>query len=297
MDSSPLGSSVLMILQVRVLEWIAIPSSRESSRSRDGTQVSCISCIAGRLFTAEPPGKPFSRNKKLIWNVKQSSFFWDETIIVIKRCNHTSYSELLKLLGMFNLKRKTHGWGLLFVDTEAKCDQWVRRFGSWCEWSLFNIIICCLCATGLLLLLVQLLSHVWLFVTPWTAARQASLSFTIPQSLLKLVSIESVMLSHHLILCHSPLLLPSIFPHTRVFSTELAFHIRWPKYGASASASVLPMNIQGWFPLGWTGWISLQSKGLSRVFSSTTVQKHQFFSIQPSLGSSSHIHTWLLGKP
>ena len=67
--------------------------------------------------------------------------------------------------------------------------------------------------------------------------------------------------------------------------------------GVSASASVLPMNIQGWFPLGWTGWISLQSKGLSRVFSNTTVQKHQFFGAQLSLYSNSHIHTWLLEKP
>ena len=119
-DCSPPGSSVLVILQVRILEWVAIPSSRESSQSRDGTQVFCISCIAGRLFTTEPPGKPFSSNKKLIWTLKQSSFFWDETIVIIKRCNSTSYSELLKLLGMFNLKRKTHGWGLLFVNTEAR---------------------------------------------------------------------------------------------------------------------------------------------------------------------------------
>ena len=67
--------------------------------------------------------------------------------------------------------------------------------------------------------------------------------------------------------------------------------------GVSASASVLPMTFQDWFPLGWTGWISLQSKGLSRVFSNTTVQKHQFFGAQPTLWSSSHIHTWLLEKP
>ena len=93
------------------------------------------------------------------------------------------------------------------------------------------------------------------------------------------------------------LLLPSIFPNIRVFSSESVIYIRWPKYGASALASVLPMNIQGWFPLGWTDWISLQSKGLSKVFSNTTVQKHQFFSAQPSLWSNSHIHTWLLEKP
>ena len=125
---------------------------------------------------------------------------------------------------------------------------------------------------------VQLLSCVWLFVTPWTAARQASLSITNSRNLLKLMSIKLVMPSNHLIFCH-PLLLPSsIFPSIRVFSNESLLYIRWPKYwsiGVSASASVLPMNIQDWFPLGWTGWISLQSKGLSRVFSNTTVQKHQ----------------------
>ena len=124
---------------------------------------------------------------------------------------------------------------------------------------------------------------VWPFATQWTAADQASLSVTNSQSLLKLMSIESVMPSNHLILCHLLLLLPSVFPSIRVFSNESVLHIRWPKYGVSASGSVLPVNIQDRFPLGWTGWISLQSKGLSRVFSNTTVQKHQFFGVQLSL--------------
>ena len=123
---------------------------------------------------------------------------------------------------------------------------------------------------------VQFLSPVWLFVTPWTAACQASLSITNSWSLLKLMPIESVMPYDHLLLCH-PLLLPSIFPRIRVFSKESVLRIRWQSFGVSASASVLPMNIQDWFPLGWTGLISLQPKGLSRVFSNTTVQKHQFF--------------------
>ena len=92
------------------------------------------------------------------------------------------------------------------------------------------------------------------------------------------------------------LLLPSIFPSLRVFSNELVLRIRWPKYWSFGSASVLPMNIQGWFPLGLTGLISLQSKGLSRVFSNTTIRKDQFFSAQPSLWPISHIHTWLLEK-
>ena len=122
------------------------------------------------------------------------------------------------------------------------------------------------------------------------------MSFSIAHNLLKLMSFESMMLSSHLILCHPLLIQPSIFPSIRVFFNELALRIRWPSIGVSASASVLPMNIQSWFPWRWTGLIFLQSKGLSRVFSNTTVQMHQFFSAQPSLWSNSQIHTWLLGK-
>ena len=144
---------------------------------------------------------------------------------------------------------------------------------------------------------VQSLSRVWLFATPWTAAQQASLSITNSQSLLELMSTESVMPSNHLILCRPFLLLPSIFPSIRVFSNESVHCIRWPKYWSlSFSISISPSNEYS-RPLGWTGWISLQSKGLSRVFSNTTVQKHQFFSTQPSLWSNCHIHTWLLEKP
>ena len=121
---------------------------------------------------------------------------------------------------------------------------------------------------------VQSLSHVRLFATAWTAARQASLSITNSQSPPKPMSFELVMPYNHLILCHPLFLLPSIFPSTRIFSNEKIFTSGGQSIGASASASVLPMNIQGWFPLGLTGLISLQSKGLSRVFSNTTVQKH-----------------------
>ena len=124
---------------------------------------------------------------------------------------------------------------------------------------------------------VQSLSHDQLFATPWTAALQASLSITSSRSLRKLMSIESVMPSNHFILCRPLLLLPSIFPSIWVFSNESALRIRWPNIGVSASTLVLPVNTQDWSPLGWTGWISLQSKGLSKVFSGTTVQKHQFF--------------------
>ena len=144
---------------------------------------------------------------------------------------------------------------------------------------------------------VQLLSSVQLFVIPWTAAHQASQSITNSWRLLKLMSIESVMPSNHLILCCPLLLLPSIFPRIRVFSNESVLHIGGQSTGVSALASVLPMNIQDWFPLEWTSWISLLPKGLSRVFSNTTVQKHQFFGAQLSLYSNSLIHTWVLEKP
>ena len=125
---------------------------------------------------------------------------------------------------------------------------------------------------------VQLLSRVWLFATPWTTVLQASLSIINSRIPPKPMSIVSVMPFNRLILCHPLLLLPSIFPSISVFSSESALHIRWPSIGVSASTPVLPMNTQDWSPLGWTGWISLQSKGLSRIFSNTTVQKHQFFS-------------------
>ena len=130
---------------------------------------------------------------------------------------------------------------------------------------------------------VQSLSCIQLFATPWPAACQASLSFINSQSLLKLMSIALVMPSNHLILCHPLLLLSSIFPSIKAFQMSQFFTSGGKSIGVSASASVLPMNIQDWFPLGWTGWISLHSKGLLRVFSNTTVQKHQFFSAQLSL--------------
>ena len=116
-----------------------------------------------------------------------------------------------------------------------------------------------------------------LFATSSTTARQASLSISYSQSPPKPMPIESVMPFNRLILCLPLLLLPSIFPSIRVFSNESALLIRWPSIGVSASTSVLPMNTHYQYPLEWTAWISLQSKRLSRVFSNTTVQKHQFF--------------------
>ena len=142
---------------------------------------------------------------------------------------------------------------------------------------------------------VQSLSRVRLFVTPWTAARQISLSITNSRNSLKPMSIDLVMPSNHLILCSPLLLLPSIFPASGSFQMSQLFASGGQSIGVSASASFLPMNTQDWSPSEWTGWISLQSKGLSRVFSDTAVQKHQFFSAQLSSQSNSHIHT--LEKP
>ena len=140
-------------------------------------------------------------------------------------------------------------------------------------------------------------SRVRLFKIPWIAARQASLSITNSWSSLRLTSIKSVMPSSHLILCRPLLLLRPIPPSIRVFSNESTLDMRWPKYWSFSFSSVLPMNTQDWSPLGWTGQIALQSKGLSRVFSNTTVQKHQFFCTKLSSQSNSHIHTWPLEKP
>ena len=144
---------------------------------------------------------------------------------------------------------------------------------------------------------VQSLNCVWLFVTPWTAAHQASLSFTISQT-----CSNSCPLSQW---CH-PTISSSVVPFSSYlqssptsgsFPMSQLFASGGQSIGASISASVLPMNIQDWFPLGLTGLISLQSKGLSKVFSNTTVKKHQFFGAQLSLWSNYHIHTWLLKKP
>ena len=158
------------------------------------------------------------------------------------------------------------GWQLdcSIMTDWAKKPYWIPEL-----WNLQDI--------NVYVVVVQLLNQVWLLATPWTAALQAPLSSTVSWNLFKFMSIESVILSNHLILC-CPflLLLPSIFPSIRVFSSKLL--------------------IQGWFPLGLTGLISLQSKEFLRVFSRTTIWKHQFFDAQPSLISSSHIRIWLLEK-
>ena len=132
---------------------------------------------------------------------------------------------------------------------------------------------------------------------PMNRKHQASLSITNSWSPPKPMSIESAMPSNHLILCRPLLLLPSILPASGSFPMGQLFAWSGQSIGVSASTSVLPMNTQDWSPLEWTGWISLQSKGLPRVFSNATVQKHQFFGTQLSSQSNSHVHTWPLEKP
>ena len=144
---------------------------------------------------------------------------------------------------------------------------------------------------------VQSLSCVWLFATPWMTACQASLSITNSRSSPRLTSIESLIPSSHLILWRPLLLLPPIPPSIRVFSNKSTLHMRWPKYW-SFSFNIIPSKeIPGLISSEWTGWISLQSSGLSRVFSNTTVQRHQFFGAQLSSQPNSHIHTWPQEKP
>ena len=144
---------------------------------------------------------------------------------------------------------------------------------------------------------VQLLSHVWLFATPWTSAHQPSLSFTISRSLLKLLSIESVMPSNYLIFCRPLPLPPSIFPSIRVFSNESVLHIRWPKYW-SFSLSIISSNEYSGLISFRMGWLISQSKGLSGVFSNTTFKSINSsalsFLYSPALTS---IHDYYMEKP
>ena len=144
---------------------------------------------------------------------------------------------------------------------------------------------------------VQSLSHVWLFATPWTEAHQDSLTSPTPGACSN--SCPSSWWCH-------PAISSSVVPFSSCLQSFLAsgsfqltefFSSGGQSIGVSASASILPMNIQYWFPLGLTGWISLLSKGLARVFFNNTAQKHQFFSAQLSLWSNCHIHTGLLEKP
>jgi len=152
--------------------------------------------------------------------------------------------------------------------------------------SFFNSSIICWLFSSMLCRLVQFSSVIQSCPILYDSMYCSMTGFpasTNPQSLLKLLSIDSMRPNNHLILCRPLLPLPSIFPSIRVFSMGQLFSSGGKSIGVSDSPSVLPKNIQDWYPLGFTGWIFLQSKGLSRVFSNTTVQKHQFFQAQFSL--------------
>ena len=148
---------------------------------------------------------------------------------------------------------------------------WLLAFKSFSQY----FTTCLLKVISALSSTVQSLSHVQIFATPWL--QHARLPCPSPAPGAYSNSCPSISDAIHLILCHPFVLLPSIFPSITVFSNESVLRTGGQSIGVSALALVLPMNIQYWFPLGLSGWISLQSKGLSRVFSSTTVQKHQFF--------------------
>ena len=240
--------------------WL-FPSPGGYSQPRDWTQVSRI---AGRFFIVwatreadwwHPPKTDMTQASMSTAQPRAqtcSCWWMTFTIKPWKDVEETSMHILLKL----------HLPDLILFHKEFSGFQWISQ----------------------LVQSVQSLSHVQLFATPWITAHQASLSITNSQSLFKLMSIKSVMPSSHLILCRPLLLLTPIPPSIRVFSNESALRMRWPKYW-SFSFSISPSNEH-------PGLISLQSKGLSSIFSNTTVQKHQFFGAQLSSQSNSHIHTW-----
>ena len=205
---------------------------------------------------------------------------------------------------IYTLKKKKRKEGNTLLNTEENLqnDSLVWRLESFhADWKtevyriyISNVFLTAVLLMYNLLLLLFSCSVVLGSLRPWTAACQASLYFTISWTLLRLKSLELVMTSNHHILCCPLLFLPSVFPS--LFQGVSSSLSGGPSTGVSASTLVLPVKIQGWFPLGLTGLISLLSMGLSRVFSSTTVWRHQFFSALPLLLSCSHISIWLLEK-
>ena len=244
MDRSPPVSSIHGIFQARILDWIAILSSRGSSQLTDQTHVSCISCIAGRFFfflTTEPLGKP-SSSHFADKEIPQQRGYKSEQGCTSRHWENNSY--LVLFFSSVQFSRSVVSDSLRpheLQHTRPPCPSTTPNHPNSCPSS-------------------------W-----WC---HPAISFSV-------VTFSSC---------------PQSLPASGSFPSQL---FTWgdQSIGISASASVLPMNTQDWSPLGWTGWTSLPSKGLSRVFSNTTVQKHQFFSTQLSLYSNSHIHTWWLEKP
>ena len=288
MDCSLPGSSVHGILWARILEWAPVPSSRESSPPRDWTHIFYISCIAGGFTTTEPPGKPLIILPLITQSHTSSNCPISDNSSFFSRCLREKPLESSPPLPLPNT-RPVHQQTLLIL--RLKCLQipatphflhqhlqvQTTMFLTWTlaihpDWSpCFHF-----CPVA------QSLSCVWLFATPRTAAHQASLPSPSPG-----VSSYACPL---ILWCHT-IILSSVVPFASSRQSSPAsgslpmsqlFASGGHNIGASASSSVLPMNIQDWFPLGLTSLISLQSKGLPRVFFSITVQKHQFFVTQPT---------------
>ena len=202
-------------------------------------------------------------------------------------CGRECKSESLLLVGTSGMRAPVgcgHQWN---AGTSPAKGIWVRHqehLPPWLRWYhclLFPTTLWSGCKR--IYSVISQFSHSVVSNSLWPHGLQHFLTITNSWSLLKLISIESVIPSNHLILCRPLILLPSIFPSIRVFPASQFFTSGGQRIAVSTSVSVLPMNIQDWSPLGWTRWISLHPKGLSRVFPKTTVKKHQFFDAQLSL--------------
>ena len=233
------------ILQARILEWVAMPSSRGSSQPRDRTQVSRI---ADRFFT--------------VWTTREAHEYWSGLPI--------PSSGDLPNPGI------EPGSPALQVDSFS-----AKLAGN--PMDIFNS--------------VQFRHSVVSDSLQPHEPQHARLSCPSPTPRACSNSCPLSCWCHPTISSSVVPFCPQSFPASGSFQMSHFFTSGGQSTGVPASASVLPMNIQDWFPLEWTGWISLHSKGFSRVFSNTTVQKHQFFGAQPSSQSNSHIHTWPLEKP
>ena len=248
------------ILQARMLEWVAMPSSRGSSWPRDRTHVSYISSTGGGFYITSSTWKA-----NIVLSFSVSRFDPCQLQLVYLTMEHHPVRNLQHETSQTTFDEFSQSQHLLHT---LLWSIFVFQFCFYLSW--INNAFCCSvaksCPTAI----------------PLTAVHQ---SFTISE-FAQLLSIESVMLSNHLILCGPHFLLLSMFPSIRVFSNESDLCIKWPKYW---SFSISPSN-------RYSELISLQARELSRVFSSTTIQKHQFFSVQPSLWCNSYICTWLLLK-
>ena len=260
MDHSPPGSSVPGILQEGILEWVAMPFSRGSSWPRDRTHIFCSSWFAGRFFTAELLGKPsyypylhfiLMRLRPKLSHLSEVTQLGNgiadsagESLHTVHALEHYPFRFSLWDLCICR-DCKSVGFTFNYYATLLLSLDFVDSLVLWIYKSISILFVCffliCFSGSTYQFSSVQSLSRVWLFATLWTAAHQAPMSITNSQRLLKLISIESVMPSNHLLLCCPLLLPPSIFSSIKVFSNESVLCIRWPKYW-SFSFSISPSN-------------------------------------------------------